>query len=158
VAAASYTGADFDLLSFHDCHVHAVELLTGDPGQDDWTSGIALDIDYIARWACSTDGSARFHLAPATLSFEAVTDLQVQIDWGRSGHQVALHPAAIDRIEREQVTGQKIHLDRPYYSWTISLNWPEGGLIRFGAVGFTLQLRSEPTEAATQHLSTAQRR
>jgi len=39
-----------------------------------------------------------------------------------------------------------------------SLNWPEGGMIRFGAVGFTQQLLAEPVEMASQHLSSAQRR
>jgi hypothetical protein len=41
----TFTEADFDRLSWHDCQIWAVELRVGDPGTEDWTSDLALDID-----------------------------------------------------------------------------------------------------------------
>lgn len=67
----TYTEANFDQLSWHDCCVHGIDLLTGDPeeGDGDWTNDLALDIDFITEWACGGDASARFQVAPATLVF-----------------------------------------------------------------------------------------
>jgi len=155
---AEYTEADFDCLSWHDCSIHGFELLTGDADHDDWTNDFVLDIDFIAVWSCGVDGGARFGVAPATLTFHNVTDLQVRIDWSVSGCQVAMHPPGIGNIEREEVVDHQLRLDRPYYAWTVRLNWPDGGVIRFGAVGFTQRLRAEPVEMASQYLSSAQRR
>lgn len=155
---ANYTEEYFDGLSWHDCALHGIDFLTGDPSKDDWTNDLALDIDYIAEWSCGVGGLARFHVAPATLVFHGVNDLQVRIDWPDSGYQVALYAPSIDRVERERVIDQKVHLGRPYYAWTIRLNSPNEGVIRFGAVGFTQQLRAEPIVIETQHLSTEQRR
>lgn len=154
----TYTEADFDELSWHDCHVHGIELLSGDRDQKDWTSGVALDLDFIARWTCGADGAARFEVAPATLTFHDVADLRIQIDWARSGYPVFMHTAAIDRVEREPVVDQRTHLGLPYYSWTLRFNWPEGGVIRCRAAGFSMHLRSAPIEVTTQELSRDQRR
>ena len=153
-----YTEADFDGLSWHDCHIHSFELLTGDPDQGDWTNDLVLDIDFIVQWSCGVDGGPCFRVAPAMLRFHNVTDLQIRIEWADSGYRIAVHPAAIDRLEREEVIDHKLRLSRPYYAWTVRLNWPDGGMIRFGAVGFTQQLLAEPVEMASQHLSSAQRR
>ncbi|MEW5975078.1 MAG: hypothetical protein AB1898_04640 [Acidobacteriota bacterium] len=153
-----YTEADFERLSWHDCHIWAVELRAGNPDQDDWTSDLALDIDFIVDWICSPGGGGRFRVAPATLVFHGITDPQIDIDWGRSGFQTALHPVSIDDVERERIPNQKVYLDRPYYSWRIRLNWPKGGEIAFGAVGFTQTLRAEPILSETQCLSRQERK
>jgi hypothetical protein len=86
-----------------------------------------------------------------------VTDPKIDIDWGRSGLQVSLHPASIDSIERELLRNQKVYLDRPYYRWSIRLNWPESSEIAFGAVGFTQTLRAEPVLSDKQSLSRSER-
>ena len=86
-----------------------------------------------------------------------MTDLRVGIDWGSSGFQVSPNVPSIAAIERDRVADQKVFLDRPYYRWRISLNAPQGGLIEFGAVGFTQTLREEPTLCREQHLPPAQR-
>jgi hypothetical protein len=143
---------DFASRSWHDCAILGLELRVGEPEAGDWTSDLALDIDYIAEWLCGVDGRARFRVAPATLVFHGVTDLRIAIDWGDSGHRVALHEATIDRIERDRVVEQKVFLDRPYYRWRIALSWPRGGEIGFGAVGFTQTLRAEPVLTDRQRL------
>ena len=153
----SYTEADFEHLSWHDCHVWRIELDGGDPDARDWTSDLVLDVDFISEWLCAEDGGGRFRVAPATLAFHGVTDLRIDIDWGSSGSQRGLHEVSIDRIERAPILDQKVHLDRPYYRWTIRLNWPASGEIAFGAVGFTLTLRAEPVVIGEQFLSRRER-
>jgi hypothetical protein len=152
-----HTVADFEGLSWHDCHIWGLELRAGAPEEDDWTSDLALDLDFIADWLCGVDGATRFRVAPATLVFHGVSDLRIAIDWGRSDFQVALHDASIDRIDREPVADQKVYRDRPYYRWTIRFNWPRGGEIGFGAVGFTQTLHAEPVLSDAQRLSPSQR-
>ncbi len=103
------------------------------------------------------DGDTQFRVAPASLVFHGVTDPKIDIDWGQSALQVAVHPASIGNVEREQIRNQKVYLDRPYYRWRIRLNWPDGGEIAFGAVGFTQTLRAEPVLTKTQCLSLSER-
>jgi len=154
----TWTDADFDQLSWHDCHIWGIELRPGNADEGDWTSDLALDLDFIVEWICGLSGGAQFRVAPATLVFHGVTDLSIRIDWGRTGFQVALHPVSIGQVERERVEDQKVYLDRPYYSWRIRLNWPESGEIALGAVGFTQTLRAEPVLSGEQCLSLGQRR
>ncbi len=151
------TEVDFDRLSWHDCHIWKLELRAGDPDEGDWTSDLALDLDYIAEWICGVGQGARFRVAPATLVFHGVTDLRIDVDWGDSGLQRGLHAISIDRIERERVQAQKVYLDRPYYRWRIRSNWPRPGEIAFGAAGFTQTLRAEPVLTAKQSLSPRER-
>lgn len=155
---SSYTEADFDRLSFHDCHIWGLEFRAGDPDRREWVSDLALDIDYIAEWICGVGGGAQFRIAPASLVFECATDLNIAVNWGESGFRCALHQPSIHGIERERVRDQKICLDRPYYSWKIHLNWPAGGEIAFGAAGFALTTRGEAILTDRQKLSLAERR
>ncbi len=69
-----------------------------------------------------------------------------------------MHPVSIHVIERERIADQKVYLDRPYYRWKIALNWPEGGQITFGAVGFTQMLRAQPVLTDNQCLSRGERK
>lgn len=153
----TYTEIDFDRLSWHDCHIWGIELRAGNPDEGDWTSDLALDIDFIVEWVRATDGGMQFRVAPATLVFHGITDPKIAIDWGRSGHQTALHPVSIGAIERELVRDQKVYLDRPYHAWKIRLNWPDGDKIAFGAVGFTQTPRAEPVLTSKQCLSRSER-
>jgi hypothetical protein len=106
---------------------------------------------------CGVDGGGQFRVTPATLVFHGVTDPKIDIDWSRSGFQAALHPVSIEQLERERMQNQKVYLDCPYYNWKICLNWPDGGLITFGAVGFTQTLRAEPILTENQYLSRSER-
>ena len=144
---------DFESLSWHDDTVYGLRLEIGDPDRNVWRSNLVLDIDHIVEWVCESGGTCRFKVAPATLSFHHATDLQVAIDCGDTGGQVALHTLSIDAIDRERIVDQKICFDRPYYRWRIALNWPQRGEIRFGASDFTLELRAEPVLQDQQQLS-----
>jgi hypothetical protein len=151
------TEADFERLSWHDDTLYALRIEVGDIARDDWRSELVLDIDHIVEWLCEAGRRVRFRVAPATLIFHDVTDLAIAVDWGDSGHQTALHEAAIDVLTRAPVADQKICLDRTYYRWRIALAWPRGGEIAFGASGFTQRLRAAPLLQDEQKLSPADR-
>ncbi len=153
-----HTDADFEALSWHDCHIWRLDFVCGDPEVGDWTSDLVLGIDFIAEWLCGVDRSASFRIAPATLAFHGVTDPSIEIGWGSSDSQVAIHPVSISRITRERVTAQRVFLDRPYHRWLVETSWPAGGRIAFGAVGFTQTLLAEPIVCERQHLSREERR
>lgn len=148
----TWTHEDLDQLTWHDCSIWGLELrATG--VEDEGTSDLALDIDFIVEWLCGVDGPAQFRVAPATLVFHGVTDLRVLIECSYAGsYQMAPYPAQIDRIERRRIEDQRVFLDRPYYAWTIPLNMPTPGVIEFGAYGFTQTLRTEPVLTKSQQL------
>jgi hypothetical protein len=126
--------------------------------EEDWTADIVVDIDFIVEWVWDAECGAQFRVAPATLVFHGVTDLKVNVDWGNSGFQLALHEVSIGQIDRDRIKNQKVFLDRPYYKWTIRLNWPQDGEIVFGGVGFTQTLRSEPILMDKQSFSPRMRK
>ncbi len=120
----------------------------------------------ISRWISTTSWNGSATSAPERSSAwrrlasysGGVTDLRIDVDWGSPGSQTALHPLSIDRVEREPIRDQKVYLDRPYYTWTIVLNWPASSRIAFGAVGFTQTQRAEPVLTDKQSLSLEERR
>lgn len=154
---ATITEADFERVSWHDCCIWGINFRLGDPAAGDWTSDLALDIDFILEWLCGVGAPAQFRVAPTALVFHGVTDLSININWGADSNQVALYDTTIDRIEREPVHQQKVYLDRPYYRWRIVVNSPPAGQIAFGAVGFTQTVRAEGIVSANQRLSLGQR-
>ena len=114
---------------WHDNSVYGLRLVIGDHERGDWRSDLVLDIDHIVEWVYAADRRPRFRVAPATLVFHDVTDLQIAVDCGDTGGQVALHALSIDRVVRARILDQKVCFDRPYYRWRIEFNWPAGGCI-----------------------------
>ena len=143
-----FTTDDYESRSWHDNYVYGLYFSIRD-----WNADLVFDIDHILEWVCGVDGGAQFRVAPATLAFHDVTDLKINVDWGDSGFQTALHEMSIHQIARDRVEDQKICLDRPYYRWTIKTNWPKNSHIVFGASGFTMTLRSEPVLQDQQQLT-----
>lgn len=140
--------------AWHYNAVYGIRVEVGDPDQARWHSRLVLDIDHILEWICGTDGRYQFSVAPATLTFEDVTDLKLALDQGDSGCTVALQLPTIDGIERERLVDQKICLDRPYWRWRIVFNQPQNGLISFGASSFHQRLRSEGVVTGSQQFPT----
>ncbi len=148
---------DFETISWHDNIVYGLRIDVGDRSQGDWRSDLVLDIDHIVEWICGTDGGAQFRVAPASLTFHDVTDLDIGLTFGDGGDQTSMNEPSIDAITRERIKDQKICLDRPYYLWRIAFNLPRGGEISFGASGFSMDLRAEPVLTDEQRLSAADR-
>ena len=140
---------EFDGSGWHDCHIWGLEFRPGDPGAGDWTSDLALDIDFICEWLCGDNG-CQFRVAPATLVFHGVEELKIGIDWGE---QSMVHELSIATIERERTNNARIDPNQLVYRWAIKLNWPESGEISFTAVGFTQTLSAEPAVLDEQRFS-----
>jgi hypothetical protein len=141
----SWDQSHFDELCWHDVHVHGISIRAGMHGAGE----LVLDIDYIAEWLCRPDGTARFRVAPATLTFHDVYDLVMDLDYAKA--QAAIVPFSIDGIEREPHIQANVG-----FQWRIPVNWPTGS-ISFTASGFTQVLRSEPIEAHEMILDPSQR-
>ena len=146
-----WSEADFDDLSWHDNHIHSIHF-----DCHDFESRLRLEIDHIVEWTKPNPEEFAFWVAPASLVFDHVTDLRIDIEFDSSGYQVVIHQVSIHQISRELVPVQKICLDRPYYIWTIETNWPAGE-ISFGASGFSQVLRANPILTGEQQLSTHER-
>jgi hypothetical protein len=141
-----WTTADFDELSWHDCHVHAFRL--HDPGEFG-VADVDFDIDFIVEWLCPTDGPFQFRVAPATLTFHQAFGLRFELDYEAVG--AGMTPFSLDGIEREtpvEAPGSP--------TWQLRVNWPKGS-ITFASPGFTLQLRREPILIGRQRLTALER-
>jgi hypothetical protein len=137
-----WTTADFDSLSWHDCHFHGFHLEEREHG----TAEVEFDIDFIVEWVCGTDGTCEFRVAPATLTFHEVFGLRIEVDY--AGASAAITPFAIDGIEREEIR----HPTGPAsFRWRLPVNWPSGA-ITFESPGFTQKLRGAPILVSRQLL------
>jgi hypothetical protein len=141
--ATSWDESSFADMSWHDTHVHGLQIREGAHG----TGALSLDLDYIVEWICAPDGTCEFLLAPATLTFRDIYDLRIEIDYAASSAGIV--PFSIAGIEREAVP------ERPD-RWMIALNWPAGA-IAFRGRGFTQVLRSAPVRSPGQYLEAAER-
>jgi hypothetical protein len=137
--------ADYDKMSWHDNHVHGLQIESGRHG----TGKLILDLDYITEWLGPADGRYRFRIAPCTLTFVGVFGLQIELDWKTVG--AGMTPFSMSGIGREK-------LDYPKGSrWSIGVNWPEG-FITFESTGFTQAMWGITVETHRQSLEPRERR
>jgi hypothetical protein len=142
-----WTAVQFSEMSWHDNHVHGFSIRGGEHGSGE----LILDLDYIVEWICGVGERAQFRVAPATLAFQQVTDLRIDLDY--ASVTAALGPFSIGEIRREPIqypTGWTT------YRWTIDVNWPRGA-ITFQAPGFTQVLRGPAMVTSEQWLDPAER-
>lgn len=142
-----WTNDNFEQMCWHDNAVHGLRVREGEEG----TGELDLDIDYILEWLPPADGGYSFRVAPATLTFQGVSDLVISIDYSKA--PAALTPFAIHEIKRELHVYPHGYKD---FRWFIEINWPNG-FITFNASGFTQTLRAPPIESPDQWLSHEQR-
>jgi hypothetical protein len=140
-----WSAADFDAMSWHDCHVHGLRISEGEHG----TGELELDIDYIAEWRRDKERLS-FVLVPSMLRFHGVCGLRVALDW--LGPCAALGPFSLDRIERtvEQRANYTATL------WRLGVNWPAGSL-EFEATGFTQEAWGNAVVSGNQVLTRSER-
>ena len=119
-----WTHEQFDEMSWHDNHVHALRIVAGEHGAGE----LVLDIDYIVEWL-RNGGAFQFRLVPAILRFTEVTDLRISLDY--ASPSAAMGPFSIHAIER--YTEQREHYIAQL--WRIEVNWP-GGEVTFEASGY----------------------
>ena len=140
-----WTHEQFDEMSWHDNHVHALRILEGEHGAGE----LLLDLDYILEWLKGPD-EMQFRLVPVTLRFTEVTNLRISLDYGSAS--AALGPFSIHAIER--------HVEhRERYAaqvWRIRVNWPVGD-ISFEASGYEQSSTGEAVVRLRQCLLPAER-
>ena len=136
---AHWTTADFETMSWHDCHVYGFRMEEGEHG----TAEVTFDIDFIVEWLCISDRSIEFRVAPATLTFHGVFGLRIELDY--AAVSAGMTPFSIAGIERDA-------LDYPgSFRWRLPINWPSG-MITFESPGFTQVLRRAPIRVDRQAL------
>lgn len=135
-----WTDRQYDEMSWHDCHVHALRVVEGAHGAGE----LVLDLDYIVEWMCDAEG-CRFRIVPASLRFQEVTGLRLVLDYATPS--AALGPFSIHAIERRDEPRERYVAQ----VWKIVLNWPEGA-IDFEAKGFVQRATGEPVVSVAQCL------
>ena len=146
---APETEADFERMSWHGCRIWKIEIVAA---PSDEQADLVFGLDLVVDTLCGFNGEALFKLAPAALTFHAVTDLKIGVDCGDSGHRLLLQPLSIATITRAPSK------DPSYQRWSVRLGWPRDGEIAFGAAGFEQVLLAPPIISATNVLTGVQRR
>jgi len=140
-----WTDAQFDAMSWHDNHVHALRLVAGEHGAGD----LVLDIDHIVEWIPDASGF-RFRVVPAWLTFRNVANLRLHLDFATP--TAAFGPFSIEDVERNGATRER----HAALAWRIVFNWPDGDLA-FDSTGFVQRARGVPVVNDAQVLRPEQR-
>lgn len=141
-----WTTEHFEQLSWHDNHVHGIEIVEGAFGAGE----LILDLDFIEEWLCEDDGRCRFRIQPVALKFHEVTNLEIELSY--RSVSAALGPFSIHAITRRSEQRERYVAQL----WTIEINWPKGQ-IRFEAAGFTQERRGVAVVSDGQCLGKEQR-
>jgi len=143
----TWTNADFEQLSWHDCCVYGLRIVEGEHG----TGGLELDLDYLVEWVCHTDRRYEFRVAPATLTFHEIFRLRMLLDY--AAVSAGTVPFSLDGVEREAFSYPNGHQS---FRWVLKINWP-GGSISFESPGFTQALTAEPVLLEAQSFARGSR-
>lgn len=138
IVKKEFSEKDFEQMSWHDCKIHAIAF-------DDKNNKLLLDIDYILQWI-SKGKYFKFWIAPATLIFENVYNLNINIE--DSLAQI------IDVISRENPHNTINLKDVTEWDWEIQL---VSGEINFNSIGYTLSLRKEPIYTGNEEMTLKER-
>jgi hypothetical protein len=144
VERAVWTDADFDVMGWHDCTVHAVAMTEDGDGSEFVPAEFALDIDYIVQWVKPVEVYYRFWIVPATLVFHDVWGVKGELDAQRALLE-------LDGIERAATLSPD---GSAFTTWT--LNGHDFGL-ELVARGYTQWLRCAPILTDRQRLPSAAR-
>ena len=134
-----YTDTDFDDLCWHDNYIHGIAIR-----HEEFEAELVLDIDFVVGCTGDENTSPRYWLSPASLTFQGVTDLKINIDWASDAPGVLIHCASMDGIARTCGSDSPGCGARSSPRWRIDINWPRAGIIEFRADGFVQILRSKP--------------
>ena len=143
--AHHWTDQQFEEMSWHDNHVHALRIVEGVHGSGE----LVLDLDYILEWICNSDGN-RFRITPATLTFLDVTNLRISLDYATP--MAAMGPFSMHGIERRKEPRERYVAQ----VWKISISWPKGE-ITFEAKGFVQRGYGTPVLTEVQCLRPEER-
>ena len=133
-----WTDADFEQMGWHDSKVYAISFLPD-------TFELAFDIDYIFEWVNPAQNETyfKFWVAPATLVFENVYDVEMEFD---------VPDFELNMIVRKEPQRSKNaeYIERDT-EWLWSLEAHRGG-IDFRSVGYKQFVRKKPVFSQAQIL------
>jgi hypothetical protein len=131
-----WTDADFELMSWHDCPIHALSF--------NRNHQLLLDIDYIFKCVLTSNKKHyQFWIAPCTLIFENVYKIELE-----SAHTTLI----VENISREnpKVPKNAAYIGRETeYDWFIETTVGE---IDFTSVGYKQYVRQAPVLLKTQEI------
>jgi hypothetical protein len=139
-----WTDVDFNIMGWHDCKIYAISFF-------DWEKfELALDIDYIFKWikGNGSDNYFKFWIAPATLVFKNVYDINVSIN---------STDFRIDEIVRSNPVRPKNigHVGDVFeYEWMVETS---SGDINFKSVGYLQFIRQKPNLSDSQLIDIKER-
>ena len=140
---------DFDSLSWHDVHVHGLRFASF--SEDEGSTELVLDIDFILKWEDSAHGIL-FTICPAELTFHGVFGLKFELDYAATS--AGMCPFSIDGVQREPIESPNGFKS---FRWRLPINWPRG-LLEFEAPAFTQTLVGKPiVKTGSQSLSPTER-
>ena len=119
---------NFENISWHDCKIFGLAF-------DELKYKLYFDIDFISEWVMPENNKKYYKLriAPATLVFNNVWDINFEIDTNLS--------LDIDNVVKRNPHASKNKPMEVEYDWSIELLQGE---ITFKSIGFKLYLRNEP--------------
>ena len=135
-----WTEEDFERMGWHDSRIYALAFSPE-------TFELLLDIDYIFQWINPEPGETfyKFWVAPATLIFENVSDVDFDIGSYNSGLEIinirrdeARKPRNAEHIQRQTE-----------WQWTLDC---QQGDIKLWSVGYKQYIRSAPRSDMGQKL------
>ena len=129
-----WTQDDYEQMGWHDCSIYGLSFL---PIDENGTTHLVLDIDYIFKWInpIKPGQPFSFWVAPCTLVFKDAFSLMMNID-RRGGTTDMLEVADLYLVDKtEQETNEWI------YEWKIDL---QEGYITFKSSGFDQIVRHKP--------------
>jgi hypothetical protein len=134
-----WSEADFDRMEWHDATIYAV-------GFDAASFELLFDVDYICQWLLPKNSNHySFWVAPATLVFENVHDICLDVESGTHLSIDRLTRTEQGRPRNSDAIGKEID-----WRWTLQL---QSGEIAFRSTGYTQYFRREPILTASQRLS-----
>jgi hypothetical protein len=139
-----WTELDFEEMGWHDSHIYSIQY-------DADSFRLSLDIDYICEWIKSEDEkSFQFYVVPATLIFENVWDLKIEIE--------PISFLEINEIVKENPRSPKnaeFVNNKLEWDWNIDVFT---GTIGFKAIGFVQKFRKKPILQKSQTLPITERK
>ena len=132
-----YTEADFNVMSWHDCPIHAISFTK--------ESKLILDIDYIFKWVLIRNKrNYQFWIAPCTLVFENVYNIAIDSNYTT---------LIIDNISKEnpQKLKNSEYIGKDFeFDWIIETTVGE---LNFKSVGYIQYVRQKPILLKSQEIS-----
>lgn len=142
-----WTENDYEQMGWHDCSIYGLTFL---PVEENGTTHLVFDIDYIFKWVKPIQPKQifSFWVAPCTLVFKDTFALKMNID-RRGGTTDMLEIADLYLVDKvEQETNKWI------YEWAIDL---QEGSINFKSSGFDQIVRKKPIYTDGQFLTLDER-